>query len=181
MENETHTISSDTTSSKNKYVPLILVVILLVILGGFYYYQTQKTAKQNVMGSKITPGIKRKMNPAMMKATTPVPLTAQQQQELTTGTSSATTNKTFTFTAGNFWFQPNTITVNKGDTVTINFKVNNGFHDFVIDAFNVKAGPIMAGKTASVTFTANKAGTYEFYCDIDHHRQKGQKGTLIVQ
>ncbi|HSW88487.1 MAG TPA: cupredoxin domain-containing protein [Candidatus Saccharimonadales bacterium] len=138
------------------------------------------------MGSETSTGRlsgmpKRKMDPSMMKATTPAPLTTQQQQELITGTSSATTEKTFTFTAGNFWFNPNKITVNKGDKVTINFTVSNGFHDFVIDEFKIKVGPSIAGKTTSVTFTADKAGTFEFYCDIDHHRQKGQKGTLIVE
>lgn len=185
MDNESTSTTPQAIPTKNKYVPVMLVVILLVILGGFYYYQTKKAAKQNVMGTQTSAakpsGMKRKMDSSMMKVTTPAPLTDQQQQELTAGTSSATIEKTFTFTAGNFWFAPNKITVNKGDKVTINFGVNNGFHDFVIDAFKVKVGPIGTGKTASVTFTADTEGTYEFYCDIDHHRQKGQKGTLIVQ
>src|SRR5205814_912118 len=106
MDNETLITSSENTSAKNKYVPVLLVVILLVILGGFYYYQTKKAANQNIMGAQTSAakplGIKRKMDPAMMKATTPVPLSDQQQQELTAGTSSATTDKIFTFTAGNF-------------------------------------------------------------------------------
>ncbi|HSW97282.1 MAG TPA: cupredoxin domain-containing protein [Candidatus Saccharimonadales bacterium] len=187
MDNEKTIISSADTTSKNKYIPLLLIIILFVILGGFYLFQKNKSAKkQNVMGSETAANHpsgmpKRKMDPAMMKATTPVPLTDQQQEELTAGTSSATTDKIFTFTAGNFWFSPNRIAVNKGDKVTINFVVNNGFHDFVIDEFKVKVGPSIAGKTTSVTFTADKAGTFEFYCDIDHHRQKGQKGILIVQ
>lgn len=187
MDNEQQLSSSESTAPKNKVMPLVLVVILFVVLGGFYFYQSQKN-KQNVMGAetsasanKTSGAPKRKMNPAMMKATTPAELTDQQKQELDTGTSSAMTQKTFTFAAGNFWFTPNKLTVNKGDTVTFNFTPKDGFHDIVIDEFKVKAGPVIAGKTASVTFTADKAGTFEFYCDIDHHRQKGQKGTLIVQ
>jgi uncharacterized cupredoxin-like copper-binding protein len=36
------------------------------------------------------------------------------------------------------------------------------------------------GQTATVTATL-KAGTYEFYCPVDGHKQAGMKGTLVVK
>jgi nitrite reductase (NO-forming) len=81
---------------------------------------------------------------------------------------------------GNFKFSPNKIEVKKGDTVEIVFKNTEGFHDFVIDEFNAKTSQIQAGKTETVTFVADKTGSFEYYCSVGTHRQMGMKGTLVV-
>src|SRR3989338_3553658 len=54
-----------------------------------------------------------------------------------------------------FSFSPSTISVRRGETVTIRFKNENGFHDFSIEGYNVRTPQIQAGQTAVVTFTAN--------------------------
>lgn len=81
----------------------------------------------------------------------------------------------------NFSFSPNSIKVKKGDIVTINFKSVGGFHDFVIDDFNVATKQVQTGEESSVTFIADKDGDFEFYCSVGKHREMGMVGTLVVE
>ncbi|MDP3883065.1 MAG: cupredoxin domain-containing protein [Candidatus Staskawiczbacteria bacterium] len=89
--------------------------------------------------------------------------------------------KTFTVTAKNFSFEPAEIKVSLGDRVKIIFNNTEGFHDFVIDEFNVKANQAQAPSTQEVEFIADKTGTFEFYCSVGTHRQMGMVGNLIVE
>lgn len=62
---------------------------------------------------------------------------------------------------------PEHITVNKGDTVTIHLtsleRAKDETHGFAISALNVHAS-IEPGKTASVTFVADEEGVFPYYC-----------------
>jgi plastocyanin len=44
----------------------------------------------------------------------------------------------------------------------------------------VKTGSIAPGATATLKVDATKAGRYTFFCPIDHHRQSGMQGVLVV-
>jgi len=81
----------------------------------------------------------------------------------------------------NFEFDVKEIRVKEGDTVTINFSSTEGFHDLVIDEFNAATAQVRPGTPTSVTFVADKAGTYEYYCSVGSHRAQGMVGTLIVE
>lgn len=89
--------------------------------------------------------------------------------------------KEFTVIGTNYSFTPKIITVNKGDKVKITFKDNGGFHDLVIDGLNVATERINQGGMDVVEFTADMAGSFEYYCSVGSHRQQGMFGTLIVQ
>ena len=84
-------------------------------------------------------------------------------------------------TAKNFSFDRAEIRVKKGDTVTVRVTNAEGFHDWVIDEFNAKTPRLSAGGEAAVTFVADKAGTFEYYCSVGSHRQMGMVGKLIVE
>jgi nitrosocyanin len=88
--------------------------------------------------------------------------------------------KQIEITASNFKFEPDSFTVNVGDTVTISFKNTEGFHDFAIDEFKVKSKTIEAGAVEQITFVADKKGTFQFYCSIGQHKAMGMVGTLVV-
>lgn len=92
-----------------------------------------------------------------------------------------TNSKKITVVGSSFRFSPNEIRVKKGDVVTIVFQNSGGLHDFVIDEFNVKTKQISGGESETVTFTADKTGTFEYYCSVGNHRQMGMKGNLIVE
>ncbi len=81
----------------------------------------------------------------------------------------------------NFKFDPATMAVNKGDHVTITFKNSGGTHDFRIDEFGVATKMLQSNQEETVSFTADKAGSFEYYCSFGSHRQMGMKGTLTVK
>lgn len=137
----------------NKTRNLIAIISILVISGAVYYtYVIKSTTPQY---TQIT-------------AATPNQISPQSQV------------KEFTITGQNFSFTPNKITVNKGDTVKITFKNNEGMHDFVIDQFNVRTNLVKAGGQQTIQFIADTAGVFEFYCSVGSHRQMGMKGSLEV-
>jgi len=80
----------------------------------------------------------------------------------------------------NFSFTPSTLTVKKGDAVTITFTNTDGFHDLKIDQFNVATKRIGEGQSEEVSFIADTAGSFEYYCSVGNHRAMGMKGTLTV-
>lgn len=118
------------------------------------------------------------------------------------GASQAATE--ITVEAGDFAYQPASITVPAGQPVTLTL-TNTGVveHDFVVDKINVtdveasNTGPAMhhqmgdtpeydlhffakAGDTEVLKFTALEPGTYEVFCSIEGHKEAGMIGNLIV-
>lgn len=92
-----------------------------------------------------------------------------------------TTEHTFTISGTNFAFDVTEMRVKEGDTVTVNFESADGFHDWVVDEFNAATEKVRPGTPTSVTFVADKKGTYEYYCSVGSHRANGMVGTLIVE
>jgi|SRR3989344_2754022 len=89
--------------------------------------------------------------------------------------------KEFTVTGKNFSFSPSLITVKKGDRVKITFENSAGFHDFKIDEFGVATKQTQSPNTEVLEFTANKTGSFQYYCSVGSHRAMGMWGTLKVE
>jgi len=82
--------------------------------------------------------------------------------------------------AGSFYYKPNTITVKKGETVKIVMHSVSMMHDFNIDELNVRMPIVKNGDTGTVEFTADKVGTFEYYCSVGQHRANGQVGKITI-
>jgi len=89
--------------------------------------------------------------------------------------------KSFTVIGANFAFDLKEMKVKKGDKVRITFRNAEGFHDWRLDEFGAATAKLQAGGEETVEFTADKAGTFEYYCSIGKHRSMGMKGNLIVE
>ncbi len=91
------------------------------------------------------------------------------------------TIKAFDIKAKQFTFEPDTITVKKGDTVRLTVTSVDVAHGIGIPEFNVNL-KVAKGETNSVEFVADKAGTYTIRCNVfcgsDH---KNMKATLVVE
>lgn len=82
-------------------------------------------------------------------------------------------------TGDNFAFEPATIDLTAGETVTIALMATDVAHDFYVKGI----GHIVhakAGKTARGSFRIKKAGTYKYWCTILGHKKQGMVGTITV-
>lgn len=95
--------------------------------------------------------------------------------------SQTVSGQSIVVTGENMMFSPAEIRVKRGETITIRFTSRDGLHNWMLDAFNASTKTIGSGQTDSVTFVADKIGTFEYYCGVSNHRQQGMVGKLIVE
>ncbi len=151
----------------------IIIIIILIVAGIIIFKKGNSTQATSTTSNTNVDMTLSPNNTATSTATT--------TPAVSTSTASIVgTVKEFTVTGSSFKFTPATLTVKKGDTVKINFKNSGGLHDFVIDEFSAATPRINSGKQTSITFVADKAGTFEYYCSVGTHRAMGMKGTLTV-
>jgi heme/copper-type cytochrome/quinol oxidase subunit 2 len=76
-----------------------------------------------------------------------------------------TTQRTLRVEASQFAYFPSVLQVNPGDTVTIELVSTDVVHGLYLDGYgiSVTADP---GQTASLTFTADRSGSFRFRCNV---------------
>ena len=159
-----------------KYIVSAVVIIVIVGLGIWFSSYDPKVADTSPAASDQTETVVT-VRPAVRP-----PVDPNEIADLGMGIEQTSGPvKEFTVTGSNFAFAPATISVKKGDTVKITFVNSGGTHDLKIDEFNAATAKLAAGKQETVTFVADKAGTFEYYCSVGSHRAMGMKGTLTVQ
>ncbi len=95
--------------------------------------------------------------------------------------SSAVPQSTVTIHASDMQFDLSTITAKAGQPITITLVNNDSMaHAFAIDALNVYTDTIEPNQSASVTFTPQEAGSYQFRCPTFRHDKLGMVGTFEV-
>lgn len=168
---ETAPAAQTPQGKNNMFLIGLVALVVLVVLGLVVFFAKPKSASAPATTHQ--------------EATSPTPQGAQvevtQEASPTTGEVMSKGEKTFTIDGSNFKFNPSEITVKKGDTVKVIFKNSGGTHNFMIDEFNVSSQTISSGQTEEVSFVANKAGTFEYYCSVGTHRQQGMVGKLVVE
>lgn len=150
---------------------LIGIVVVVVIVGAGWF----------LLKDQIMPPATETMEQATPSTQSIIETTTPESVMESTDSSVAEGVKEFTVTGSNFKFDVPEIRVKAGDTVKITFKNAGGFHDFVIDEFNVKAKQGNGPSEETVTFIADKAGEYAFYCSVGQHRANGMEGKFIVE
>jgi cytochrome c oxidase subunit II len=87
----------------------------------------------------------------------------------------AQSSKTITISASKFKFEPNEITVKKGEEVTLVIQSQDVTHGLAIKDFGVKT-EIKKGQSTEVKFTPTKTGDFEgkcaHYCGKGHGSMK---------
>ncbi|NBB89995.1 MAG: multicopper oxidase domain-containing protein [Spirochaetes bacterium] len=106
-----------------------------------------------------------------------VPAISQEVVDLTDQSGAV---KEVTITNEGYNYMPSEIRVNVGDTVRLTYENGGGFHDWVLDEFDASTRRISGGSTATIEFTADEAGTFEFYCSVGNHRALGMVGDFVV-
>ncbi len=149
---------------------LIALVVILIIAAGIGIFVSQKKQKNDSITTTSVPTL----TIAPTKSTI-----STEAGKMTPSVSSA--ENQIVVEGSNFKFNPSTITVKKGQKTKIVFKNVQGMHDFRVDELDISSNVIKTGQEESVEFTADKAGTFEYYCSVGQHRQMGMKGTLTVE
>lgn len=138
-------------------------LLVIVVVGGVIYYVNSKGYA-----------------PATQPSATPTSSVVSPPAE----TSSAMTDtnvKVVDMEAGSFYYKPSVIEVVKGQKIKIVMKSVSMMHDFVIDELGVKLPIVKNGDTGTVEFTADKIGTFEYYCSVGQHRANGQVGKITIR
>jgi plastocyanin len=85
--------------------------------------------------------------------------------------------------AKEFSFDPGTIQIDAPGTYTFTLS-NDGSteHGLEIEGQGLEEEieEVVPGSSGELTVTFSKTGTYEFYCPVDGHRDKGMEGDLTV-
>lgn len=175
----------------NKYIVGLGAVATALIIGGAGCAssapQTTEAPKVNEEAVETTasaPDTNAVVAPeakAEVKVETSVEPVTTDKSAVNPAAPASTDAVTFNVSGVNFAFDPKEMKVKKGQKVTVNFTSDMGFHDFVIDELNVRTPQLKSPGTASVTFTADKVGTFEYYCSVGQHRLNGMVGKLIVE
>ena len=138
---------------------IIVASLLLLVL----VFSTLSVSAQVKPNSTSTKAVSKKM---VIKAKKPVKTKIQ----------------TIAVSGNEFSFLPSVIRIKKGARVNVVFTNTGKYpHNFVIDELSVKSAIIKSGKKTNVAFTANKTGSFQFYCSVPTHLDKGMKGTIVVE
>jgi len=146
---------------------LIFGLVIVLVVGGIVYATAPKQTSINNSGKETSIS---SSSQAMVEKDS-----AKSSSELMTKNI-----KEINMEAGSFYYKPNTITVKKGETVKIVMHSVSMMHDFNIDELNVRMPIVKNGDTGIVEFTADKVGTFEYYCSVGQHRANGQVGKITI-
>lgn len=165
MTDNSQMASAPTGNKMN--MPAVLGIVAVVAILGFVILQANS--------SKTTPKIQPVVTPEAIEATV-TPIDTKTETE-----TSEVSMVALTMEAGSFYFNPEAITVKKGQTVRIELTAVDMMHNFTLEEFGVKSAVVKAGESITVEFVADTVGEFEYYCNVSNHRALGQVGTLIVE
>jgi len=95
--------------------------------------------------------------------------------------ASAAAEQVIHMTAKKFEYNPNEITVKKGQPVVIDIVSLDRKHGFTIPELNIRMD-VKPGEKNVVRFTPDRAGKFNFHCDnFCGEGHEGMTGTLIVE
>ena len=138
-------------------------LLVVAIVGGIVYFLNNK----NGTGSSVQP------EPSKVMSISSPPGVPPETTDMNV--------KVIDVEAGSFYYKPEVIDVAKGQKIKIIMKSVSMMHDFNIDELGVKMPIIKNGDTGTVEFTADKVGTFEYYCSVGKHRANGQVGKITVR
>jgi len=145
----------------------IILIVAVIIVSGVVFLNLEKIEEENTLA----------------ETTLPIPNQIESENDaINNGSSSSPlVERKISVVGSNYAFNPKIIEVNQGEKVTITFQNAGGFHDFQIEGYGVGTEKINSGQEQSISFIADKTGSFVFYCSVGQHRAQGMVGTLIVK
>ena len=132
-----------------------------------------------VLGMVFVVGCAQSGRPAVTEPTTP-PAPAPEIAEVPKEVPEPGV-KEIKVQGGDFWLEPTSISVNKGDRVKITFEnVGSITHNLDIDGYG-RTEIISAGSIDTIEFVADKTGTFDMWCAVEGHRAAGMEGSFVIE
>ncbi len=159
---------------------VIIAILIILAAVGIWALAMRSDKDSKVMAPTTTPTPQASSIPqsSVIPNASPSPTDGL---DATNSSMTESETRVISLEAGSFYFKPAEIRVKKGEKVRIELTAVDMMHDFNVDALDLKIPITRSGSTASVEFTADTVGTYEYYCSVGNHRAQGQVGTLIVE
>ena len=89
--------------------------------------------------------------------------------------------RTISVSVDNWAFSPASITVKKGENITVQLTDKAGTHSFAVPGLGINQA-LTPGQVTSVSIPTDKPGTYEFRCMIPcGEGHKEMRGTLVIE
>lgn len=148
----------------NKITVTILGVLVVVVIGYILFRGNNQVQLQTSL-EVPAPGNEG------IEETVIVPGESDESSEVQSGA------REISIASRSYIYDPEFIEVERGEVVTINFQ-NSGIHTFTIDELGINES--LRGSSVTVEFTPDEIGTFEFYCSIPGHKERGMMGELIV-
>lgn len=166
-------------NGNNKLIYIIVIIILVLLGVGGYFLSAREAKEKNENISNEQNEENDFVNEENENYTNQQKNEEQNNNE---NSQTQTQTKEITVMGSEFKFEPNIITVNKGEKVKITFKnIGNAPHNLVIPELSIETKTIRKGETDTIEFTASVSKTYEFICSIPGHKEKGMEGDLDVK
>lgn len=178
MENESQTPEPVETPKQGSSALIAVIAIIVLAIVGYLLFANGKQATDDATVTNNT--VQNEQTAPIVEGDTEGD-EAPADDNSDAVTPPVVAEKSFTVIGENYAFSPSEIRVKQGDKVTITFHNNEGFHDFVLDEFSVKTSQLPGGDEAIVEFTADKVGSFVYYCSVGQHRANGMWGTIIVE
>lgn len=154
---------------------ILLVLAVVILIGGGIFLASKQNAPSTVpVGDTQTQEIN-------VEEDTSTSDSADEEEE-NGDVMEQSEVKEFTVEGSNFKFSLPEMRVDQGDTVKVTFVNKDGVHDWMVDGISsARTKQLKAGESETVTFVADTAGTFEYYCSVGQHRSLGMKGNLVVE
>lgn len=162
---------------------IVIVLILVVLVGGFFYFSSSSDSG-TAIEKEDADGVGDEGEGVVVVEETE----DEEVEEVVEETVEEVEGemKTFVFAAKNYKYTMDLkvnpeIKVKLGDKVRIDLRVNAGLHDWTVDELGAATKRVSTGESTFIEFTADKKGTFSYYCSVGSHRSLGMEGTIIVE
>ncbi len=164
-----------------------LTVFFCFILFVFLVSCSNQSEKQSYPTSEQEAVIPVTVTPETAPVAAEIPASGTDEEETiaavaNSGVETSTNVKEITMEMSNWKISMAPVTVKKGDTIKLTIKVAEGRHGFDMPAFDVKTGELGAGEEKTVTFVADKTGSFDYFCNVPCGTgHKEMRGKLVVE
>ena len=165
-----------------KYLPLFVIAPLVLAA---CTPATSTTSGDRSMSSSVTTMMEESSSAMMIEESSSAAMMKQSSEAMMTSSAAMSkpdqaSARVIDLTVDNFAFMPSSISLKKGEKVTLRLKGAAGIHGLAIPDLGVSV-KVEPGATVDVVLNTDTAGTFSFFCNIPcGSGHKDMRGTITI-